>query len=101
MTKIHVEVEHFEKEMMLVIHISAIINKEILKDPREGLGIIAHNSSINKTSFNVFLVIKKRQMRFLITIKIDLNIGLRALRPQEIFLLCLEEIIDSLLHTFC
>ena len=57
--EIHVEVEHFEKEMMLAIHISAIINKEILKDPREGLRIIAHNSYINKTSLNAFLVIKK------------------------------------------
>ena len=33
----------------------AIINKEILKDPREGLRIIAHNSSINKTSLNDML----------------------------------------------
>ena len=33
----------------------AIIDKEILKDPREGLGIIAHNSSINKTSLNDML----------------------------------------------
>ena len=35
--------------------ILAIINKEILKDPREGLRIIAHNSSINKTSLNDML----------------------------------------------
>ena len=35
----------------------AIINKEILKDPREGLRIIAHNSSINKTSLNDMLSI--------------------------------------------
>ena len=35
--------------------ILAIINKEILKDPREGLRIIAHNSSINKTSLNGML----------------------------------------------
>ena len=34
---------------------SAIINKEILKDPREGLRIIAYNSSINKTSLNDML----------------------------------------------
>ena len=33
----------------------AIINKEIMKDPREGLRIIAHNSSINKTSLNDML----------------------------------------------
>ena len=35
--------------------ILAIICKEILKDPREGLRIIAHNSSINKTSLNDML----------------------------------------------
>ena len=35
--------------------ISAIINKEILKDPREGLRIIAINSSISKTSLNGML----------------------------------------------
>ena len=35
--------------------ILAIIIKEILKDPREGLGIIAINSSINKTSLNDML----------------------------------------------
>ena len=35
--------------------ILAIINKEILKDPREGLRIIAINSSINKTSLNDML----------------------------------------------
>ena len=35
--------------------ILAIINKEILKDPREGLRIIAINSSINKTSLNNML----------------------------------------------
>ena len=35
--------------------ILAIINKEILKDPREGLRIIAINSSINKTSLNGML----------------------------------------------
>ena len=35
--------------------ILAIINTEILKDPREGLRIIAHNSSINKTSLNDML----------------------------------------------
>ena len=33
----------------------AIINKEILKDPREGLRIIAINSSINKTSLHNIL----------------------------------------------
>ena len=33
----------------------AIINKEIMKDPREGLRIIAHKSSINKTSLNDML----------------------------------------------
>ena len=32
--------------------ILAIINKEILNDPREGLRIIAINSSINKTILN-------------------------------------------------
>ena len=35
--------------------ILAIINKEILKDPREGLRILAINSSINKTSLNDML----------------------------------------------
>ena len=35
--------------------ILAIINKEILKDPREGLRIIAINSSINKTSLHNML----------------------------------------------
>ena len=35
--------------------ILAIINEEILKDPREGLRIIAINSSINKTSLNDML----------------------------------------------
>ena len=35
--------------------ILAIINKEILKDPREGLRIIAINSSISKTSLNGML----------------------------------------------
>ena len=35
--------------------ISAIINKEVLKDLREGLRIIAIYSSINKTSFNDML----------------------------------------------
>ena len=35
--------------------ILAISNKEILKDPREGLRIIAHNSSINKTSLSPML----------------------------------------------
>ena len=35
--------------------ILAIINKEILKDPGEGLRIIAHNSSINETSLNDML----------------------------------------------
>ena len=35
--------------------ILAIINKEILKDPREGLRIIVINSSINKTSLNDML----------------------------------------------
>ena len=35
--------------------ILAIIYKEILKDPREGLRIIAHNSSINKTSLRPML----------------------------------------------
>ena len=35
--------------------ILAISNKEILKDPREGLRIIAHNSSINKTSLRPML----------------------------------------------
>ena len=35
--------------------ILAVINKEILKDPREGLRIIAHNSSIDKTRLNGML----------------------------------------------
>ena len=35
--------------------ILSIINKEILKDPREGLRIIAINSSTNKTSLHSML----------------------------------------------